>query len=612
MKKKFDVAEKREYDELNQMANMAYSLPKDDPRRQKAIDFVQAEYGKYLERVDLPAEPLSVEKPLLGAVDWASGLARTTVGEAAKAGKALASGEAPKGGLDRLGRAFLSFIYGPAPSTGQYLEELGVPKGPSLSDTDIGQKMGLTPDSKLNISARGAAGFAGDVLSGSAWKGVGKAGDRLLGAAEQAPGKFLTGVEATAAAQRARQQEFLDAMKARTSGTPKTAAKKAATVVNEVIKGGPRYIGQELYKSRFADMDQGNIEIGKLPVSDVMMKHGGWGGTEAQIVQDMRGVMDARNKLMQALVAENNITPVKSSELFQKFFNDKDVQEAMANPASAKAAREAIQEVEAMFAESIANNPNAIPGYRGVPVGESQVDPTLRRAHNTMSGPVTDLEERTAVNPNFPKVDVLKQPQYSRGHLGQYGDPVRPDIESYSLDALDPKYNGEQLQNLKTSFQNEAFNRGAYQGKDIANAADRTKNEMARLAMTKMGHYAGESLENALETPHRQFDLFEKVPTFAAKPPVGAEYVRLNQDIASILQAAPKVAGSNGGGGISIPMTNYYTGDVWNAAKIPLARTLMSGTAQYAPSVGRAMWLNDYEQRKRANPYYYIRKVGGE
>lgn len=611
MKKKFDVAEKREYDELNQMANIAYSLPKDDPRRQKAIDFVQAEYGKYLERVDLPAEPLSIERPALGALDWASGIARTGVGETAKAVKSVAQGEMPKGGLDRLGRAVLSPIYGPAPSTGQYLEELGVPKGYSVSDTDIGQMLNIAPGSKMDISMRGAAGFAGDVLSGSAWRGVGKAGDRLLGVAENAPTQFLSSVEKTAAAQRQRQADFLEAMKARTSGTPKSAAKKAATVVNEVIKGGPRYIGEQLYKSRFADLDQGNIETGKLPVSDVMMKHGGWGGTEKQIIQDMRGVLDARNKLMQALVAENNITPVKSSELFQKFFNDPEVQQAMANPATAAAARGAIQEVEAMFADSIANNPNAIPGYRGVPVGGAEVDPTLRRMHNTISGPVTDLEERVPGLQTFPKIDVTKQPKYGIGPMGQYGDPVRPEIESYSLDALDPKYNSEQLQRLKTSFQNEAFNRGAYQSKDIANMADKTKNDMARLAMTKMGHYAGESLENALETPNRQFNLFEKVPTFATKPPVGAEYVRLNQDIASILQAAPEVA-TAAGGGVKIPWTDYSTGDFLNAAKIPVARTLMSGPVQYAPSVGRAIWLNSYEDRKKKSPYYYLRKVGGE
>lgn len=604
MKRKFDVAEKREYDELNMMAKVALELPPDDPRRKAAFDFIRSEYAKFVDAVDVPAEPLSAEKPLLGVLDLASGIARTTVGEAAKAGKALAQGEAPKGGFDRLGHALASPYYGPAPSTAQYLEELGVPRGTSLAETSLGRGMGIAPGSTFDISPRGVVGFAGDVASGGAWRGVGKAGDRLLGAAETAPTQFLTGIEKTAAAQRQKQAEFLEAMKGRISGNPKSAAKKAAVALNETIKGGPRYIGQELFKSRFADLDQGNIETGKLPVSGVMLEHGGWGGSEKQILQDMRGVMAARNKLMQGLLQENTITPVGASDLFNKFYNDPDIQKALANPATSASAKAAIAEAEAMFAESVANNPNTIPGYRSN-------DPTINRMHDASSGKVTPLEERVPGNPNFPKVDVLKNPEYSRGLRGAYGDPMQPNIEAHPLDALDPRYTGEQLHGLKKSFQDEAFNRGAYQSKDIANMADKTKNDMARLAMTKMGHYAGEALENALDTPNRQFNLFEKVPTYAAKPPVGAEFAKLNQDVAAILSAAPNVA-QGAGGGVAIPGTGYSTGDLWNATKIPLARTLMSGPAQYAPSVWRAVWLSRDKRQKDESPYRYIKKVGGE
>lgn len=613
IKKKFDVAEKREYDELNQMADIAYKLPASDPRRAKAIEFVQSEYGKFRERVDIPPQVMRPEDPLIAIVDWASGIGRSVVGEGAKAIKSISGGKLPSGGVDQILKAAASPYFGPAKGTGEYLKELDVPKGTSLAETSLGRGMGIAPGSTFDISPRGAAGFVGDVASGNFWKLAGKAGDKLLGTAAKSPEKFLSGIEATAAAQRKKQADFLAAMNAKKSGTPQSAARSAAVAVNETIKGGPRYLGQSLYESRFADIDQKNIEAGKLPVSGVMMESGGWGGYQAQIVQDMRAVLDEKSKAMAALVSENAINPVRASELFEKFYKDADVQKALANPATSEAAKNAIKEVEEMFAQSIANNPNTIPGYRGALPGQ-EIDPTIRRMHNISSGVVTDLETRLPGNPNFPKVDVVKDPRFSTEYMEMFGSPVKPNVENFSLDALDPIYTGEQLQGLKSSFQNEAFNRGAYSSKDIANAADRTKNEMARLAMTKMGHYAGEALEGALESPYRpmnQASLYEKVPVNSMRPPVGAEYAKLNQEIASILTAAPSVA-TQVGGGVAIPWTNYSTGDLFEAAKIPVARTLMSGPAQYAPSVWRAVMLNRRQRNKEEDPYYPIRRIGGE
>lgn len=157
---------------------------------------------------------------------------------------------------------------GKAPGTDQYLEQLGVDKGGSLSDALPGMYSetgeGLLTFKKggfLDPSARGAAGFVGDVLLD--------------------PLTYASGGTAMLA-------------KSGKLGKTATTLDKAFNPLSKITESS----GKSIYKSGLKRLDQEAIKYGKEPVSDVLMKYGVSGSYDSirKKMDDIAGNLTQRQK----------------------------------------------------------------------------------------------------------------------------------------------------------------------------------------------------------------------------------------------------------------------------------------------------------------------------
>lgn len=255
------------------------------------------QYGQYLQSQQQPSSDQSgmwdsikhgaaqVGLGALKALDYAGGLARTGVYGAIDdvrrlpdvASYVAQNGKLPSDDFDNAvvtSQDKLNALKGSAPSSNEYFEKAGIPKGPNV-------ELNLPVVGKINPSVRGAVGMVAD------------------GALD--PAMYLTG--GAAALDRA-------ALEAGGKDLLLNAASKGAKVADSVVNAPSHLVGKlgnKVYKSGLKRIDQEVAEYGKEPVSDVLMQHN-IAGTANSINDQMQGLSDKllfeRNKILQE--ATNN------------------------------------------------------------------------------------------------------------------------------------------------------------------------------------------------------------------------------------------------------------------------------------------------------------------
>ncbi len=175
----------------------------------------------------------------LRGLDYAGGVTRTGVAEAVGAAKPGDMGKALKG---------------QAPGTSEYMANLGIPPGASLSDafpelySDSGEGLPLEKGGALDPTARGAGGFVGDILL-----------DPLTYASMGTTAAAKTGQEAALAAAR----KTVPAL-SRTE-----ALKRGLNRLLRPTDNALEALGRKSYKAPFKALDAESAMFGKTPFSDV-------------------------------------------------------------------------------------------------------------------------------------------------------------------------------------------------------------------------------------------------------------------------------------------------------------------------------------------------------
>ncbi len=178
-------------------------------------------------------------------LDYAGGVTRAVAANAADAvnpGKEFATSD-----------DIVNALKANPPSTADYLERAGVPAGYSMSDalsglySKTGDGLALKKGGMLDPTARGAAGFVGDVALD--------------------PLTYLSGGLSAAA------KGGLEGSRLAKAG--QVALKTANAVVNPLDALVPA--GKTLYQSGLKNIDTRLVERGQEPVSDYLMKQGAWG-----------------------------------------------------------------------------------------------------------------------------------------------------------------------------------------------------------------------------------------------------------------------------------------------------------------------------------------------
>jgi len=585
---------------------------KEGPAKERYKEALQLVFNEQVQKYDIPPQVIAPDAALLKLVDYPSGIVRTTVGELARVGRYATDptyNYNPSSAVENIKNSVNPLVINPftgegsqpAKASDYYLEEMGLDRGKQLSNTDFGRAVGITPSSLLDVSPRGVAGFALDVASGNALKG-------LAPSAEREALKETAGM--TAKQVRKRQQEFLDAM------NRKMAPGLSGTVMGGV-SGAPGFaadplqkLGELLYKSRFSNADAAALKAGKVPVSDVLRNANAKGATSAGILQDMESIATRRQDEIQDILNKYNNVIDKSSqssiEILKPIYS-REMAEALANPMTADAALETIKEVEEKFRKSIRQNPKA-------PDWMQSEDPTFVRAskmqgQNTIGSPSTpsiiDIEDQ----PTLPGMGMY--PPKSTSNIPKPGtrqgfiDIAEGSRPTELLDAAYPFYDAKQLNQLKKDFQKEAYTRGMFRPTNLADQMKAGEMEFGAKTYRDLGARAGKILEKNLDK---------------LEGGLGGKMARANQEIASILEAAPYIdkapkgvpAGSRAwrmglAGGLGGAVS-----DTIDALKVPVGRGLMSPVTRYgiAPAA-RSLWLEDYWNRQLKSPYGTLYRYGG-
>lgn len=146
-----DVAKYAQY----LMKEHGYDRPEAGSIQEKLQSALQSQYGQAATK----------------ALDYLGGLGRTAVAHTPVGLLARGVAGSEPLSLEQAGKDITSAVKGEAPSTGEYLERAGVPQGPALSDIApsafnyTGQGLALQRGGPLDVTARGAAGFVGDVTT---------------------------------------------------------------------------------------------------------------------------------------------------------------------------------------------------------------------------------------------------------------------------------------------------------------------------------------------------------------------------------------------------------------------------------------------------------------
>lgn len=281
--------------DLEDLAKEVHSM-EDGPDKDKMRSKLQEFTGMILEKKQLPASPIQVEKPLLHAVDYLPGLLRAGAGEATIAAKHLYNHEpqAPDV-MQHLKDAANPFDGKMAESGEEINKRLGVQHSDtSLADTAAGQAMGATKGSWYDMGADTAKALPWNMMDPAMLKaGLTKL---LSKGTVQGTAKEL---EAALAKQVADQADT--SLGARASRMVKGA-------VNLAVDPGDS-LGTAGIKNRLSNADKATRARGLRDFSDVYMEHGAPGVTSNQIQTGVENAIEDTSKAKRAVLEANPNAP---------------------------------------------------------------------------------------------------------------------------------------------------------------------------------------------------------------------------------------------------------------------------------------------------------------
>lgn len=285
------------------------------PGRQKdaLMQVLKEVHADILNLTDVPTPAIAPDAHLLGIADWGSGMMRSAGFESALLAKAakdkLLSGKTDYNAgeaADRLTDAIVP-MGDPARGSGEYLDRLGAGEMGHLANTEIGQKMGIEPGSRWDITGRGALGFGLDtvIAPGNVKSMLNYAENKSLANAAKRMGPKTAAqyAEELAAGQKAASiapsknlfpslSSVTDKGKTSLSFDPGSLMPGAWTALQRGVTDPLGELGNLLYKSRFRQADAAAEQAGKKLPSQIMAEHGRPGITSGGIREGMRGIID--------------------------------------------------------------------------------------------------------------------------------------------------------------------------------------------------------------------------------------------------------------------------------------------------------------------------------
>lgn len=616
-----------DYRMLDRLANKAKEIEAmpPGPAREHARNDYQMKLVETAKTYEIPAEVIAPDAHLLGVLDWAEGLMRTGVGEPlrmAKAAKDYATGTpnswTPGSTLSNIGSALWPFGE-PARNTEYYIDESGL--GSMIPDVRISDIPGMaksvhnppgwqdwyrvTPGGPVDVSLKGALGFAGDM--GYSPKMV----KALMGGEKKA----LSPVVQTGKMVRDEQAKYLDELAKQMSPS---ATSGFMDGLKALVVDPTQPLGEKIFRSRFKDADAAALKAGKMPVSDIMLESGAKGASSGAILKDMEAIIEQRQAVIDAITNQHAMAGGATLDELMHPLYSPEMAQALANPATANEALAILKEVEDRARASIAQNPRT-------PEWLQSKDPTMQRVFKKQAPQdALPIEKKTPYvstgsdQPALPGMGVYppkvgggsgKDELY--GMIGRAGNAPSQDL----LDVAQPIYKLPETQQLKRDWQKKAFERGAFEPHNIADPVKAGEYSFGAKTYRDLGAHAGEKLEKELDR---------------IEPGLGGQVARANQDISSLLEAAPTISVGRPPRGIPSgkPTTRTMRGlggtggmilsgvsDMADALKVPVGRGLMSPWTRYLVAPGaRAAWLESIWDRQndpeQGNPYALVYKHG--
>lgn len=330
--------QKREFpqDKLNEFLDAfdeAHAEP--DPEvKKEMVKEIQNLYGEFLQKYQRPANPdLNVEGPMIAALDYIPGAMRTAGGEALLG--LQGKGDAKKA-MDNLGTALNPFDGKLAPSSREFLDRAGMKGETPLSQTELGQKMGVRPGSWYDVTPKGAGATALDILTSPESFGA------LKGMAKGVAGKLAPKTAAEAELALAKE-------------TGKGGVRIAAEKAGQMLTNPSEALGDLMARWRFRHANRAAADKGRRAFSDVWQEHGAPGLTSDGLQDaavDMIGTESAKKKaILNQVPGEGPKAPL--SDIVDPAFQNPDFVDRAASIGDTEAYDAAQQSVRDEIAHSV-------------------------------------------------------------------------------------------------------------------------------------------------------------------------------------------------------------------------------------------------------------------
>jgi len=362
-----------DYQDLEEIADAARQIHEMPPgaEKEKFKAAFKSAHARILQEQDMPVEAIAPDAHLLGILDYGSGMARTALGETALNAKAaLKGGEYDQEAGKARGWDAIIPVGNPAANSGFYLEQLGMGEGGRLSNTSLGQMMGVTPGGAVDITPRGALGFALD---------AGITPRNLQRPFAGKPAAPLAGRTAAFYAKQLAEQQAAERVAAPRGFWPSISVKPergktsirgdmggALPALGNALHSGImdplNKLGELLYKSRFSNADAAAEQAGKKLPSQIMMENGTPGFTSQGIRDGFRRIVDrAENSIDQIdTPAEVGFFPTRPQSLFMEPIDASKASRAAQLPGSSMAIAEAEANALTQFEHAARQDPGVV------------------------------------------------------------------------------------------------------------------------------------------------------------------------------------------------------------------------------------------------------------
>ena len=265
-------------------------------KRAQYAEALKKTYAQMMEEMDPPEENSHLGQALasagMGIADYAGGLVRTPV----MAALAALAGRGDTVHVQDFKDAANPLK--PAPSSGEWLERMGVPPGKSLSDAIPGlysetgdEWTKFKKGGFMDPTARGAAGAGLDMA-------LSPGGLSVVKALRSAPANTMTAVERQAALAELRNAAIRDSAKKKFIKGFMSAVQDPAAA----LQGG---MGRKLYESALTTADLDAMKNGGRAASEVLRENNAWGGDRSLLEQsklirakkaaEIRDIVDSAN-----------------------------------------------------------------------------------------------------------------------------------------------------------------------------------------------------------------------------------------------------------------------------------------------------------------------------